>query len=448
MDFLIEMSIIPKGSELTKFRVSGNLPVLHASMSDAKYKSLMRLIDVAIPHFGNENDSGKGSGASTPRPPKKEGSEPFDDRRKSFQFGKGKGELVLEDESIHGEHDTQLDGASPDVPVYQRNLELKFTVQKLTGSLYRSDPDGKKPDQLLAELNAEHFGFEFTLRPYDMTAEVSLQKLSVEDHVEESPVAEFKNIVSSETSRSESSDLFHLKFIRINKDSPEFHSKYKGIAMNIDTNVSTINAIVTRRTLLTLLDFILITFTNPDSSAQSDKNKGSPKQEIDQKENKQQTDKINVNVRLSKIAMVLNNDGIRLATLSLTTANVVVFLDSGKMKIGAHLGNFSLVDDVNQGVPESSPLRQLVTVQGDELAHFRYETFSSEDESYPGYDNSIYLRSGSVKVNFVTEPFRKIMDFAVKFGKMQAIFNAARQAAAHQASQIQESIAISELGPR
>ena len=51
MDFLIEMSIIPKGSELTKFRVSGNLPVLHASMSDAKYKSLMRLIDVAIPHF-------------------------------------------------------------------------------------------------------------------------------------------------------------------------------------------------------------------------------------------------------------------------------------------------------------------------------------------------------------------------------------------------------------
>ncbi|MDB4989618.1 MAG: hypothetical protein JWN04_4796, partial [Myxococcaceae bacterium] len=30
------------------------------------------------------------------------------------------------------------------------------------------------------------------------------------------------------------------------------------------------------------------------------------------------------------------------------------------------------------------------------------------------------------------------MEFAVKFGKMQAIFNAARQAAANQASQIQE----------
>jgi vacuolar protein sorting-associated protein 13A/C len=433
MDFLIEMSIIPKGSELTKFRVSGNLPVLHASMSDAKYKSLMRLIDVAIPHFGNDDGQGKGSQESSPRLSKRDGPEPFDDRRKSFQFG-AKSELLLEDESVHGEHDTQMDGASPDVPVYQRNLELKFTVEQLRGSLYRSDPDGERPDQLLAELIAENFGFEFTLRPYDMTAEVSLQKLAVEDHVEESPVAEFKNIVSSE----KSSDLFRLKFIRINKDSPEFHSKYKGIAMNIDTNVSTINAIVTRRTLLTLLDFILITFTNPNSP-QSVKNKDSQRQEIDQRENNQQTDKINVNVKLSKIAMVLNNDGIRLATLSLTTANVVVFLDNGKMKIGAHLGNFSLVDDVNQGVPESSPLRQLVTVHGDELAHFRYETFNHEEESYPGYDSAVYLRSGSVKVNFVTEPFRKIMDFTVKFGKMQAIFNAARQAAAHQASQIQES---------
>ena len=108
------------------------------------------------------------------------------------------------------------------------------------------------------------------------------------------------------------------------------------------------------------------------------------------------------------------------------------------MRLGARLGNFTLVDDINEGAAPDSPLRQLVSIHGDELADFRYETFDPEAHtSYPGYNSSIYLRSGSVKVNFVEEPFRKIIDFAVKFGQMQALFNAARQAAMNQASQIQ-----------
>ncbi|KAG9656818.1 vacuolar protein sorting-associated protein 13, partial [Aureobasidium melanogenum] len=147
---------------------------------------------------------------------------------------------------------------------------------------------------------------------------------------------------------------------------------------------------------------------------------------------------IRIKAQLKRIAIILNNDGIRLATLSLTSAEVGIFLMGKTMRVGARLGNLSLLDDVNQGVSEKSSLRQLVSIQGDELADFRYETFDSTSEAYPGYDTSIYLRSGSLKVNFVTEPFRKIMEFGVKFGKMQAIMNAARQAAANQANNIQE----------
>ena len=150
-------------------------------------------------------------------------------------------------------------------------------------------------------------------------------------------------------------------------------------------------------------------------------------------------DKIRIKVVLSSIALVLNNDGIRLATLSLHTANVGVFLVGSSMRIDARLGSLSLLDDVNQGASENSSLRQLITIQGDELADFRYQTYDPKGDSYPGYDSKVFLRSGSIKVNFVEEPFRKIINFLVKFGKMQAIFNAARQAAASQASQIQEN---------
>lgn len=102
--------------------------------------------------------------------------------------------------------------------------------------------------------------------------------------------------------------------------------------------------------------------------------------------------------------------------------------------------NRSLLDDINQGASEESSLRNLITIQGDDLADFQYETFDAENTStYPGYDSSIKLTAGSFKVNFVEEPFRKIIDFMVKFGQMKAIVDRAREAAANQAAQIQES---------
>ncbi|KAF2812089.1 vacuolar protein sorting-associated protein-like protein vps13 [Mytilinidion resinicola] len=450
MDFKIEICIVPKASDLTKFRISGNLPVLHASVSDAKYKNLMKLIDVAIPKFDDDEPTKEvidgAKGPSNPKPTSTGRDEgPLGRQRsKSFQFAAQEHALVMDEEGDNSgdEHfEKATESKSPaEAASHQRNFEFNFTVDKLQGSLYRSDPEGKKPDQLLVELVAEHFFLEFYQAPFEMAAEVRLKTLAVEDHVEENPLPEFRNIISSEDSDSSTQkDLFQVKFFKVNKDSPEFMSKYEGIATNLDVSVSTINLIVTRKTLLTLLDFVLITFTNP--GAESDQKQAA----IKEAERLQATeaspgdpDKIRIKADLKRIAVILNNDGIRLATLSLNSGNVGIFLSGKSMRIGGRLGNLNLVDDINQGVSAESSLRQLVTIEGKDLADFSYETFDEESEAYPGYDSSIILKAGSIKINFLTEPFRKIMEFAVKFGKMQAIFNAARQAAANQASQIQE----------
>jgi vacuolar protein sorting-associated protein 13A/C len=441
VDFLIETCIVPKGTSLTRFRISGHMPVLHASISDQKYKSLMRVIDFAIPKF-NDNAPPKQVEVQTESGAELQPAKTGEDRRGSFTFAAQKHELVIEEESVAGDHEEFKDAKegkkSPQVEIHQKNFELKFTVDKLEGLLFKADPDGKADDQLLVELIAESFLLDFYLRPFDMAAEVRLRSLAVVDHVEEDPLPEFRNIIESE--KVEGQDLFKLKFVKVNKESPEYLTKYESIGTNLDVKVSTINVIVTRRTLLTLLDFVLLTFTNPEQPQQQPKavESGTTADQQAQSTNPKDADKIRVRADLKRIAVILNNDGIRLATLGLNTANVSVFLMGKKMRIGAHLGDLQLIDDVNQGVSEESNLRQLVTIQGNELAHFSYETYDDASESYPGYDTSIYLRAGSLKVNFVTEPFRKIMDFGVKFGKMQAIFNAARQAAANQATQLQQ----------
>lgn len=477
MDFMIEASIVPKAADLTKFRVTGHLPVLRAILSDAKYKALMKVIDFAVPKFeadeipeAAERPGTAIVGAEEKAKRRRSALPPSDGARprgKSFQASRQ--ELVMDEEIGEEEQKRKREAqtapplgtptsgstsngkkAMPTVNLAQRNFEFKFTVDRLQGSLFQADADGKKEDRLLVDLIAETFHFEFYQRAYDMVADVKLRALTVEDHVEEAPAPEFRNLISSEdVYDNKAADLAIVHFQMVNREHPEFESRFEGIRTNLDVAVSTINLMVTRRTLLTLLDFVLNTFASP---AGEEGKKGEAKVEEVESESEeeeevpevrrpvQQQDKIRIKTELHRIAVILNNDGIRLATLSLTSAEVSVFLAGATMQVHARLGNLGLVDDVNQGVSAASDLRQLVSIQGDELADFRYDTFDpAASATYPGHDTAIMLRAGSLKVNFMTEPFRKIMEFGVKFGKMQAIFNAARQAAASRATKVQQN---------
>ncbi|PGH11668.1 hypothetical protein AJ80_07035 [Polytolypa hystricis UAMH7299] len=443
MDFLFELCIVPKSTDLSRTRLSGHLKELHASMSDKKYRNLMRLIDIAIPKFGDHEQPAE-SPEGHPRKPQDAEQTVARSRSASFQLGSELVIPVVETDSDVEDADHQAtDKSKRPVSLHKRMFEFKFTVDTLRGSLYRSDPDGEKPDKLLVELVARHFELDFYLRPYDMVAEVLLKSLSVDDYIEEQSNPEFKQIVSSKGFEAkEDRDLFNLKFVRVNPSSPEFLSTYEGIEMNVDLSVSTINLVVTRKTLLTLLDFVLITFTNPDQPPQQQsRNEIAGPEDSGEVQVTNDTGKIRIKSRLESIALILNDDGTRLATLSLNTADVGVFLVGGTMQVEARLGSLTMFDDISRSETRST-VQRLMSIEGDDFADFKYQTFDPEAEDYPGYNSEVFLRSGSIKINFIEEPYRRIINFLVKFGKMQAIFNAARQAAANQANQIQENASL------
>ena len=437
VDFVLEMCIVPKVTELTRTRISGHLPELHASMSDMKYKGLMKLIGIAFPQYEESTDQKDAPAATS--------EDDAANRPRSSSFVPlAIRELPAVDEDSDDEESSGKDQPNQSVDstnLHRRDFEFKFTVGRLRGSLFRSDSNDPLRDHLLVELVAEGFMLDYYNRPFDMVAEIVLKSLSVDDYIEENPVPEFKRILSSKGfNADEERDLFHLKFVRVKPESPEFHSTYEGVAMNLDISVSTINLVVTRKTLLTLLDFILLTFTNPDEPSDRGASSDRTVQDTTAVEQKpDQSGKIRIKADMKSIALILNNDGVRLATLTLNTADVGIVLVGNSMLIQSRIGSLTLIDDVNTGAPETSDLRRLLTIEGDNFADFKYETFDPESPTYPGYDSEVFLRSGSIKINFLEEPYRKIINFLVKFGKMQAIFNAARQAAANQANQLGEN---------
>lgn len=58
VDLQVQNSIVPTAYSLARFKVSGHLPALQVNLSDTKYKSLMRIVDVAIPNLDDEHGQG------------------------------------------------------------------------------------------------------------------------------------------------------------------------------------------------------------------------------------------------------------------------------------------------------------------------------------------------------------------------------------------------------
>lgn len=191
-----------------------------------------------------------------------------------------------------------------------------------------------------------------------------------------------------------------------------------------------------------LFDWIMTTFTGGnDSEAQAN---GSTALPVPSSEDsvatpgaaEERTEKLRVKVKLTEVRLVLNDDGVRLATLSLQAADVSVLLRGPFMRVAAQLGNLSLTDDFqSDNLPE---YKLLLSIEGDNLADFSYEKYDASEATYPGYDSQVYLRTGSFRLVFVEDPIHRILRFLTKFARMKAVYDAATSAAAQSATEIQQ----------
>jgi vacuolar protein sorting-associated protein 13A/C len=65
LDFEVQNSIVPSMRSMPKFKVHGRLPNVQIKLSDAKYQSLMRVIDSAIPRLSDAEGTPTIPGAET-----------------------------------------------------------------------------------------------------------------------------------------------------------------------------------------------------------------------------------------------------------------------------------------------------------------------------------------------------------------------------------------------
>lgn len=485
MSFQLEMCIVQNLPDLSNFKISGHLPLLSVNFSDTKYRSIMQ-----IPHLieatGLLNHDQSDDISNQQNEP--ENVQPGDMHDNSnisklmhTRLWKSSEEYVVESDSDDDSSDqlgsttaatttvsVSSSGDNKKSNVNKRIFELNFQMDKVSANILESRGSGK--ESLLCDLVLQHLSVDYCLRPFDMSVDVSLKSLSVADRMKHGN--EFKYLITSDQdvlqpdsnltadSNIDAKDLVNVQYIRVNRSSPEYYEKYKGMDQTATVALSTLNFIITRSSVLTLHNFVLNTFVNDqqqypvDEKRKTSTSNDSPETQRSQwlykqrelQQQQQQQQSIHVTLLLDSVNLILNNDGVRLATAELSHGDMTTVIANGTTKVTAKFANLTLSDDLTEHHPGEgasiSSSEQLLTIQGEELIDFRYETYLAEhSETYPGYDQSIFVRMGSAQFTLLEEPVHQLLSFLNKFAAMKSVYDRARQAALESAQQLQQSTA-------
>ncbi|KAI7863890.1 hypothetical protein BDF14DRAFT_1998124 [Spinellus fusiger] len=452
MQFLVELCILPGMNQFTKFKVSGHLPLLTVNFSNNKYKTMMRMIDVLVPPSANDTLETAVHSAMTDV---KDMSNPdyVPDATTKNLWRLSSQEILLSDTTDSLD---SLDSSRSLVPVVnaqQEQFKFSFKVDKVSVAINES-MNGR--DTLLAEFVLEHFAFNFVSHPYDMEVQIALKTLNVIDRMEHGN--DFHYLITSdnikriqEESNSKEKNLVNIKYLKVNRLHPLYKETYEGYDQTVDVTLSTLNIIITRSSILTLYNWVLSTFTSPPSSSPASKDSPvegsgivrtySDSQLSSNSIAKKDDSTMKVMIQLESLDLVLNNCGTQLGTGQLSSGHLSVFLLPNSLKVVGKIGNFTLSDDTVHSSEDinSSSTVHVLSVLGDELMNFTYQTFDPLKD-YPGYDQELFMRMESFQF-LLTESVKPTLAFLSEFLAMKTVYDAARNAAFETAQQIQETSA-------
>ncbi|KAJ2453795.1 Vacuolar protein sorting-associated protein 13 [Coemansia sp. RSA 2336] len=351
-------------------------------------------------------------------------------------------------------------------------VRVNFAVDNLVGFVWRTHTDGRE-DLHIGDIAVTGLAVECINRPFDLFADVTIHQVTVEDHLM-STISKFpgseseqqrvyaltSDIAQADANGETGKNLVVVKYHRCQADHPEFTTTYESIGQTVDVDISYLDLMVVRKTILTTYDYILKTFTDegglqrPASRRNSNaRDKQSPAANSgDERASdnvssliKEALDTIRVDVRFKGTDFSLcHDDGTPIALLSVTAATMQVLLTQ-QIQVEAKIGNIKLADQLDLLADEQAslaqdPRRLLMYIKGDDLADFRFETFDPSSSTYPGHHAAIKLRLGAAHLMFVERPIRELMLFGSRFSAMHGLFEAARQAAAYGTTQLTEEM--------
>ncbi|KAJ3072035.1 hypothetical protein HDU98_004400 [Podochytrium sp. JEL0797] len=418
--FDVKLSILPKLANHVKTIIVGKLPRLHMNLSDRKYKSFMRILDIVTKRPGGVTVAPAPTADATSKTNWTETLQsdllfPTDDDNDSFFDAEENISRPASQLGVVESFDAVL-------------LRFEFEIGQVSASLKKSDVDPSHPSRTLADLKISGFNMVYQQRPLDYKANIQIRSVSIEDLLHTGDAVRRYLLIPTVYDSDSVEDLLKIEY---HSRKPAFPD-HNGIDQDVKVFLASVDVNLVKESVLYLYDFVLYTFTTVEAGRLADAvDQGhlaapAPPAPV------ASSSAMVVRVDFSSVNFLINQNNCQIATASFGALHLVVTLKQGRMLVSGRLGNLSIVDDVVREDQNGRISRQLLKIEGSEVADFEYETFNALLPGYPGYDSFLRFHAASARLTFFTPLLSELSSFLSEFLKMHMIMDAARKAVEYQ----------------
>nr|XP_060611950.1 intermembrane lipid transfer protein VPS13C [Anolis sagrei ordinatus] len=442
MDIRVQLakSMVEKDIRMPKFKVCGELPLVHLGISDRKIQGVFQLLEsIPFPQ--------KSAATSAPSTIKGPAIPVVTDTRKAF-LGTP---LLLE--GVASESDDEYfdadeeSGANQSVkpvkaeaaPKHEEltDLQLKFEIREVVLELTKQ----LQREEKVLVFSVRQLGLEAVLRTYDLRAVSYLRKISL-DYYETQGKRQQLHLISS--SDKPGLDLLKVEYTKADVNGPKFQTTFDNTEQTVQVAFSSLNLLLHTQALLSTINYLLAVLPakkqDPLHPGVSQAQGGKPGKEapVSKKAAKPSKDKdvfdFKFFAKLDAFCISVCDEKNNIADIRVQGLNSSLFLQSSQTTLFARLKDIVVTD-----VDSKTVHKKAVSIVGDEVFSFNLALYpeATEGDAYSDMskvDGMVSLKVGCIQIIYLHKFLMSLLNFLDSFQVAKEALSAATEKAAERAA--------------
>ncbi|KAG9352350.1 hypothetical protein JZ751_020763 [Albula glossodonta] len=427
LDFKVQLAkcMVDKDARMPRFKVSGELPLLHVKISDQKIQGVLDLINsIPLPQTTSAPTTPTGKMLAVPL---------TDTRPRVLSLGPSALLDVIETDSDE-DISEQSQGEQQSTPTEElTEVQFKFEVKEVLLELTRQ---ADQENTVLA-LGVSQLGAEGKMRTYDLAVTSYLRKVSL-DYCE---IRDIQNqplhLISS--SDKHGSDLLKVEYIKADVNGPNFQTLFDNTEQMLKVEFSSLDFLLHTKALLSTINYLstavpkeLTTSVEKDSKKQTEKD-GTGKTVSKSPKDKNVFD-FKLFAVLGSFRVEVCDDRRNIADIRIQGIDASVSVQAKETDVFARLRDIIVID-----VDPTTIHKKAVSIVGEEVFSFKMTLYpnATEGEGYGDtskVDGKVTLRLGCIQIVYLHKFLMSLLKFVDNFQTAKEALTAATAQAAEKAA--------------
>ncbi|XP_056463865.1 intermembrane lipid transfer protein VPS13C isoform X2 [Gadus chalcogrammus] len=425
MDFTVQLAkcMVEKDARMARFKMSGELPLIHVKISDQKIRGVYELVNsIPLPNMGSTPST------PTQKIPSLAGARPgmlslhpaFMDTMETDSDEDASGRLMDEDPKKSAVEELT-------------DVQFKFEVKKVLLELTRQAAQ----ENTVLVLSATELGAEGKLRSFDFTVTSYLRKVGLDFFEIRDQRNQPLHLISS--SDKQGTDLLKVDFIKADSNGPSFQSAYDNTEQTLKVEFSSLDFLLHTKALLSTINYLssalpseLIASRDTDSRRQVER--AGPGKTVSKGSKDGGVFNLKLFAMLGCFHVEVYDDQRSIADIRVQGIDVSVLVQAKETQVSARLRDIVVMD-----VDPKTIHKKAVSIMGEEVFSFKLSLYPSATEG-EGYsdtskvDGKVTLRLGCIQIVYLHKFLVSLLMFVDNFQTAKEALSAATAQAAEKAA--------------